>query len=154
MGNLNYCKKCGRICYAKKCEVCESNTFEIPDEYLVASGMWWKSDQLKQEFIETYIKTAPEFDQYYFDHREEISNQKHGEHLDICFTDGGKTAYVKGSNQDPNINARLNIKCSYCGSSNVKKIGVVGRAVSFKLFGIASGKIGKQWHCNSCGSDF
>lgn len=46
------------------------------------------------------------------------------------------------------------IKCPYCQSNNVKKITTVNRAVSTGMVGIASSKIGKQWHCNSCKSDF
>jgi len=36
----------------------------------------------------------------------------------------------------------------------VRKIGAVSRMVSGSLFGLGSSKIGKQWHCNGCGSDF
>ena len=50
--------------------------------------------------------------------------------------------------------AEHNIHCPYCNSTNVTKIGTVNRAVSVGMFGLASRKIGKQWHCNSCGSDF
>lgn len=46
------------------------------------------------------------------------------------------------------------IKCPYCQSSNIAKISTAGRVVSVGLFGLASGKIGKQWHCKKCGSDF
>ncbi len=46
------------------------------------------------------------------------------------------------------------ITCPYCKSNNVKKITVISRAVSIGVAGAASGKIGKQWHCNSCESDF
>lgn len=46
------------------------------------------------------------------------------------------------------------ITCPYCQSTNTKKIGVVGRSVSFGLFGFGSSKMGKQWHCNHCYSDF
>lgn len=45
-------------------------------------------------------------------------------------------------------------KCQYCKSTNIKKIGVVSRSVSIGMFGLASGKVGKQWHCNNCNSDF
>ena len=47
-----------------------------------------------------------------------------------------------------------NIHCPYCHSTNTSKIGTVNRMVSTGMFGIASKKIGKQWHCNNCGSDF
>lgn len=43
-------------------------------------------------------------------------------------------------------------KCPSCGSSNISKIGVVGRAVSFKLFGLVSSTIGKTHKSNNCGT--
>lgn len=46
------------------------------------------------------------------------------------------------------------ITCPYCNSTNTKKISTVSRAGSILGFGILSKKIGKQWHCNNCGSDF
>lgn len=55
------------------------------------------------------------------------------------------TTYIN----NPNL-----IKCPYCKSVNVKKITTTSRAVSIGAVGLASGKIGKQWHCNNCKSDF
>lgn len=46
------------------------------------------------------------------------------------------------------------ITCPYCHSTNTKKISGTKRWLSTGLFGLASSKIGKQWHCNSCKSDF
>ena len=46
------------------------------------------------------------------------------------------------------------VVCPYCKSTNTEKISTMSRAVSVSLVGAASGKIGKQWHCNSCGSNF
>lgn len=47
------------------------------------------------------------------------------------------------------------ITCPYCKSTNTKKISGLSKAVSVGLFGIfALGKTTKQWHCQSCGSDF
>lgn len=47
------------------------------------------------------------------------------------------------------------IECPYCNSTNTKKITNVSKAGSIALWGIfALGKTTKQWHCNSCGSDF
>lgn len=48
----------------------------------------------------------------------------------------------------------VSVKCPYCNTTNVKKISTVNRAISTSMVGIASSKIGKQWHCNNCGSDF
>ena len=46
------------------------------------------------------------------------------------------------------------VVCPYCKSTNTEKISTVSRAVSVSLVGAASGKIGKQWHCKACGSNF
>lgn len=44
--------------------------------------------------------------------------------------------------------------CPYCNSDNTKKISTGGRLFSVRAFGLASSKVGKQWHCNRCKSDF
>lgn len=47
------------------------------------------------------------------------------------------------------------IHCPYCNSTNVKKITTPSKAVHTAIFGIFSmGRNSKQWHCNSCRSDF
>lgn len=46
------------------------------------------------------------------------------------------------------------IKCPYCQSTDVKKISTFNRSISISFAGVASGKIGKQWHCNKCTSNF
>lgn len=46
------------------------------------------------------------------------------------------------------------VRCPYCKSSNTRKISTASRVVSTGLFGLGSKKIGKQWHCGNCNSDF
>ena len=46
------------------------------------------------------------------------------------------------------------VKCPYCNSTNTKKISTLSRIGSFATFGFAGKKVGKQWHCNNCKSDF
>lgn len=46
------------------------------------------------------------------------------------------------------------VVCPYCKSTNTEKIGTLNRVVSVSLVGVASSKLGKQWHCNNCKSDF
>lgn len=46
------------------------------------------------------------------------------------------------------------VECPYCHSMNTEKISGVARGVSIYVMGVASPKIGKQWHCNNCKSDF
>lgn len=45
-------------------------------------------------------------------------------------------------------------KCPICNSTNVTRISSTKKAMSIIGFGILSNKIGKQWHCNNCKSDF
>lgn len=44
--------------------------------------------------------------------------------------------------------------CPYCGSADTRKISTASRTASVAVVGVASSKIGKQWHCNKCKSDF
>lgn len=46
------------------------------------------------------------------------------------------------------------IKCPYCSSTHVEKISLASRIVSTGIFGLGSKKIGKQYHCKKCKSDF
>ena len=46
------------------------------------------------------------------------------------------------------------VECPYCHSPNTKKITTTGRMMSIGFFGFASKKMGKQWHCNNCSSNF
>jgi Zn finger protein HypA/HybF involved in hydrogenase expression len=46
------------------------------------------------------------------------------------------------------------VTCPYCQSTDTKKISGTSRFMSTGIFGLASKKIGKQWHCNKCKSDF
>lgn len=52
------------------------------------------------------------------------------------------------------ISIQSQVRCPYCNSTNVKKISSTKKAMSIIGFGILSNKIGKQWHCNNCKSDF
>lgn len=69
--------------------------------------------------------------------------------------DFNQEAYNKRINYIPGEYISVNSpKCPTCGSSNISKIGTLNRVVSTGIFGLASSKIGKQWHCKACGSDF
>lgn len=45
-------------------------------------------------------------------------------------------------------------KCPTCSSTNIKKISGLSKAGSVAMWGIFSRKVHKQWHCNSCGSEW
>lgn len=145
---LYYCKKCGRVVENSwdkkdfKCDCCKSIAYPVPKEFLDKDlDCFFINDDIEKQFINEYIKSAPEFDQYLFDHRDEILAKQSAEFN--AKMEHGK-AILKEKSRTP--------KCPSCGSSNVSKIGVVGRAVSFKLVGFASSKIGKTHKCNNCGT--
>lgn len=93
--------------------------------------------------MEELVKTSAEFEQYLFDHRDEILAKQSAEF-------NAKMEYGRAVLEE----ASRRVTCSYCGSTNVKKIGLLNRAISTELWGLGSKKIGKQFHCNNCKSDF
>lgn len=60
---------------------------------------------------------------------------------------------AKNQAQVERMNANK-VHCPYCKSTNVKKLSGTTRVTSVLAFGIGSKKVGKQWHCNNCKSDF
>lgn len=56
--------------------------------------------------------------------------------------------------QEKQITQASKPKCPICSSTNVNRISSTKKAMSIIGFGILSNKIGKQWHCNNCKSDF
>ena len=46
------------------------------------------------------------------------------------------------------------VQCPYCKSWDTDPISTASRVASVALVGIASNKIGKNYHCNKCGSNF
>lgn len=144
---LYYCKKCGRIVqevYGKEkqiCDYCNANLFPVPDNFLLGKTKCVFKDELKEQFTNEYIKMSPEFDQYLFEHRDEDLFNRSMENQ--AKLERGK-AILEEQSKVP--------KCPSCGSSNISKIGLLNRAVSFELVGFASSKIGKTHKCNKCGS--
>ena len=62
-----------------------------------------------------------------------------------------QSAFMQENNQ--NVTEPI-VHCPYCNSNDCYKLNFLDRGTSFLVFGFGSGKIGKQWHCNSCKSDF
>ncbi len=46
------------------------------------------------------------------------------------------------------------VHCPYCNSVDTTKISTTSKVVNTAIFGIFGTKRHKQWHCNSCDSDF
>lgn len=147
---LCYCKKCGRMVQESRnkttqiCDYCNNTLEYVPEQFLIGKRGIAINDSLKEQFINEYIKSSPEFDQYLFEHRDQDMFNKR-------MSNQAKMAHGKAVLEE----ASRRVTCSYCGSSNVKKITVVNKAVHTSIFGIWSmGRNAKNYHCNNCGSDF
>ena len=62
--------------------------------------------------------------------------------------------YIPNKQQTNQQSKIPTIECPYCHSTNTHKLSIISRGTSTLMFGLASSKIGKQWHCNKCGSNF
>ena len=58
---------------------------------------------------------------------------------------------AKRNAEKQRIAAANTLHCPTCGSTNIKKLDVVDRAVSVGFFGIFSNKINKSFKCKDCG---
>ena len=134
-------------CY---CDCCKSITYKVPEEYLVSKTVPILKSSIKQQFVDKYIKSSPEFDQRLFDNRDKILAQKDAEY-NRAMSIGN--AIRNGAKPEEAFKGNFSVaKCPYCGSTNISKIGLVNRAISVGVFGLASSKIGKTHKCNSCGT--
>lgn len=143
---LCYCKKCGRIVQEEynsleqKCDYCNNNLEYIPQQFLIGKRGIAINDELKDQFINDYIKSSPEFNQYLFEHREEDMFNKR-------MSDRAKLAHGASILEEQN---RVP-KCPTCGSTNVRRMSGVERGASIAAFGIFSKKINKTFKCGNCG---
>lgn len=143
---LCYCEKCGRIAqeeYGESkqiCDYCNSIMQYIPKHFLIGKRGVALNNDLKQQFIDEYIKSSPEFDQYLFDHRDEdlfnrrMENKAKLEHGEQILGEQSRTP-----------------ECPTCHSKNVQPISGVERGASIIGLGIFSKKINKSYKCKHCG---
>lgn len=143
---LCYCKKCGRIVQKEydsseqKCDYCNNLLLPVPDEFLGGRSKLFIKKELKDQFINDYIKSSSEFDQYLFEHREEdMFNKRMSDRAKLAHG----TSILEEKSRVP--------KCPTCGSTNIKKISGTKRWLSVGLFGLASSNIGKSMCCQNCG---
>ena len=153
---LYYCKKCGRIVIHHdkiemeyNCDLCKSLLYKVPVDLYESDLDFVGNNNVKaQKLREELVKTSPEFDQYLFDHRDEILAKRSAE-IDAAMERG--KAILEGKEKGN----KFGVECPYCHATNVSKITVTSKAVHTAIFGIFSmGRNSKQWHCNNCNSDF
>lgn len=159
-----YCPKCGDVCYVEydfdgKCIICGHQMFETPHEYELSKShenelmkLGWKEnkhiwEECEQRLFDEVISKSPEFDIDLYNKKDSINEQQYQK-----FIEG--IAHGKAILNGTDKGNPYGVKCPYCNATNVKKLGILSRSASIGFFGLGSGKIGKQWHCTHCGSDF
>lgn len=157
---LMYCKKCGRVVQdSKNCDCCQSPIYKVPEKYWLEGLDFLITDDSEQLLIEELVKPSPEFDQYLFDHRDEILAQKSQEYQNAmevgkALSEGKKVSRKEILSGKLN-ESRVDVTCPYCHSHNTKKITTASKAAHTALFGVFSmGRNSKNYHCNNCNSDF
>lgn len=137
------CPKCGRISgrQIKKCMICETPPVKYEPELNWIEVCQWTSedrDELRLKF-----QPREKYDNAAWTHRVKMFNgwEANGH----CWANGFDYRYRVGVNH---------VECPYCHQYWTTKIGTGARLLSVGLFGLGSKKVGKQWHCHFCNSDF
>lgn len=152
MTTKKICKSCGAISFNKEdiCPVCNIPLITVP----FFTGR--KIDNLGGEDRDKYIEeiTGQKLNPIMVQKRKDYLKKIYKEQKEILQKRIRKSEESRINEYQQKYLAEHNIHCPYCNSSNVTKISTVNRMVSTGMLGLASKKIGKQWHCNSCNSDF
>lgn len=147
------CKSCGAISFNKEdiCPICN-----IP---LITVSFFTgrKIDNLGGEDRNKYIEeiTGQKLDPIMIQKRKDYLKKSYEEQKEILQKRIRKSEEAKINEYQQKYLAEHNIECPYCHSTNTKKISIGSKVTHTALFGVFSiGKNSKQWHCNSCKSDF
>jgi len=149
---------------SKYCPKCKMNFSDEFDECIYCG------EDLKDGIIETEDTVSEksiselsdaEILEKYSDYRKRIEKQTGRQMTDFEFLSGIMEARRDSLNHQAETyfasNKEANVskpKCSTCQSENIQKISAMTKAGSVALWGIFSQKVKKQWHCNSCGSEW
>lgn len=143
---VNICPKCAKVSYSiplepleLKCSFCGSKIIHTNK----TTAKLWKSIPKREIWMceLSYLTKDLEITNY----SKEAYNER---------TKEARAYYYKTEQPVPRSTQNPTVTCPYCKSTNVAKISTVSRMASTSMVGLASKKIGKQWHCNNCKSDF
>ena len=146
---LKFCKKCGHIgtqaldvAWCPHCFV--GDNLMVLNETNVPNYAQFEL-MPKEEQYKYMLKLG-----YYIDpdeHKRYLAHMKQKEQWNAEY----KAYQARLAKQAAN---KVVVTCPYCKSTDTKKISGASRWLSTGLFGLGSGKAGKQWHCRKCNSDF
>lgn len=141
-----YCKKCRYIIKKKSdnsvCPACEVSMFDVPSEYLSATGSMFISQEKRKEFESSLIDST-EYDSNAEQNRSTIIAEKEAQNKERV------EKMVKDYHE------KNSVPCPICNSKSTTKISQVGKVLSVGVFGLlGADDIGKTYRCNSCGCKF
>lgn len=139
MSFYKYCPKCGDITCVQEAENCNfcNEPYIVTDYEYSLSDLFGDINKPK-EIFEKYVKPNPLFDEALYNKR--IALEKRQEEAT-----SNRLYMEKQLAQKANVP-----RCPTCGSTNVRRISTLDRAVSVGILGIFSGKIGKNYECLNC----
>ena len=161
-----YCYKCGYIDLGygnRKCPFC--NTTLRKTDYILNETIY-NPDKIKQEIFKYYVENCTKFDLAAYNNRlqqlEHERQRSNNNKNDESTTATKPTTYEQmmrsiEADREAEAKARQAAEqanaphCPTCGSTDLKKIDALDRAISVSFLGLASGKIGKSFKCNHCG---
>lgn len=109
----------------------------------------WEIEPIAEDIFQNLVKDNPEFDNKAYQFRVEKQREE-TRRADAIAKKKWDEQMAKGREilAERAANAP---RCPTCGSTDLKKIDALDRAISVSFLGLASGKIGKSFKCNHCG---
>ncbi len=151
------CPKCGNwsdtnsIVGTIICEYCHAPMYQtIEDERTTGKATAYpKTDEEQDAYIYSLLERCGKTDEYSEEAHQNFRRKLH----ELAEEERKKPSQpvAQQSTTPPSTNQP---HCPVCQSTNIEKIGMFKRMLSTNMFGIASDKVGKQWHCKSCGNNF
>lgn len=134
---VTFCERCGYLKGAlNNSRICPCCGYTLIDSELSFESFMALSDDELYRYSEAHLDPSVSTSEYFRKYKawnEALSAKIDREHAEF--------------NRD-------HPECPYCHTRNTKRISTSSRLLSVGLFGLGSKKIGKQWHCDNCNSDF
>lgn len=157
--NILYCSNCGFIDVRNRYRICPfcNKKMKESEQPFVDKNIWYsyELEEMENKVFQQSVKDNPALDQTAYENRiKKIEQQKiqdaedKRQMLAKFERDRVKSEQAAARRAVEQANAP---RCPTCGSTDLKKIDALDRAISVSLLGLASGKIGKSFKCNHCG---
>lgn len=149
------CPKCGSFSTATdvvatiQCDFCGTPMFQTNEitTDTISNTSWPKSEDEIDKYIYSLLIRCNKIDEY-DENAHQLYKQKLLERVIV------RRQRQQQASQQATPPSANQPHCPVCQSTNIEKIGMFKRMLSTSMFGIASDKVGKQWHCKSCLNNF